>query len=294
MSVPMSDFRIAAHCADQLGEVPVWCDRSNSLWWVDVNRSGVRKLDPATGKVTTFTTRGGRLGSIALREKEGLLLATAEGIDFFDPATGEQTAFTARGLMHARQRFNDGRCDRQGRFWVGSMNEDLQPDGVLYRIDPDGTATPCIEGIAVSNGIATSPDSRTFYFADTRRFALYAYDFDATAGTLANRRLMGETTGRPGRPDGSGIDAEGFLWNVEYAGGQLTRYAPDGRVDRMIPLPVSHPTSLCFGGPGLRTLYITSARQSLSAEQLAAQPLAGCVLAFEPGVQGLPEPRFAG
>ncbi len=290
----MPDFRIAAHCADQLGEVPVWCDRTETLWWVDVNRSALRHLDPKTCRVTTFTTRGGRLGSIALREKGGLLLATAEGVDFFDPATGEQTTFTAHGLMHSRQRFNDGRCDRQGRFWVGSMNEDLVPDGVLYRIDPDGTVTPWIEGFAVANGIATSPDTRTFYFADTRRFSLYSYEFHPDEGTLGERRLMGETTGRPGRPDGSCIDAEGFLWNAEYAGGMVTRYSPDGRIDCMVPLPVSHPTSLCFGGPDLRTLYITSATQSLNPEQLAAQPLAGCVLAFEPGVQGLPEPRFAG
>ncbi|CAN7345097.1 SMP-30/gluconolactonase/LRE family protein [Variovorax sp. LjRoot178] len=289
----MPDFRIAAHCADQLGEVPVWCDRTERLWWVDVNRCALRNLDPASGKVSTLITGGGRLGSIALRNNGGLLLATAEGVDFYDPATGEQTEFTARGLMHARQRFNDGRCDRQGRFWVGSMNDDLTPDGVLYRIDTDGKVTPWIEGIAVSNGIATSPDSRTFYFSDTRRHCVLAYDFDAARGSLSNRRVLAQIAGRPGRPDGSCIDAAGFLWSVEYAGGQVTRYAPDGRVDRMIPLPVSHPTAVCFGGPGLRTLFITSATQSLNAEQLAAQPLAGCVLAFEPGVQGLPEPRFA-
>ena len=290
----MPDFTVAAHCADQLGEVPLWCDRTNQLWWVDVNRSALRNLDPATGKVSTFPTAGGRLGSIALRDGRGLLLATAEGVDFFDPETDTQTPFTARNLLHKSQRFNDGRCDRQGRFWVGSMNEEQQPDASLYRIDPDGSVTPWFHGFATANGIATSPDSRTFYFADTRRFTLFAFDFDAAAGALANRRLLAQTTGRPGRPDGSCIDAEGFLWSAEYAGGLLTRYAPDGRIDRMIPLPVSHPTAVCFGGPGLRTLFITSATQSLNAEQLTAQPLAGCVLAFEPGMQGLPEPRFAG
>lgn len=290
----MSDFIVAAHCADQLGEVPVWCDRTQTLWWIDVNRAALRHLDPRTGQVATFTTSGGRLGSIALRERGGLLLATAEGVDFFDPETGRQSEFTARGLMHEKQRFNDGRCDRQGRFWVGSINEDMHPDGTLYRVDPDGTVTPWIEGFAVPNSIATSPDSRTFYFADTKRFSIFAYDFDALNGSIANRRLLAQTTGRPGRPDGSCIDAQGFLWNAEYAGGMLTRYAPDGRVDRMIPLPVSHPTSVCFGGPDLRTLYITSATQALSPQQLVVEPLAGAVLAFDPGVAGLPEPRFAG
>jgi sugar lactone lactonase YvrE len=290
----MPDFSLAAHCQDELGEVPVWCERSQSLWWVDVNRSALRNLDPATGRVRTFTTEGGRLGSIALREDGGLLLATAEGVDKFDPATGAQSAFTARGVLAKNQRFNDGRCDRQGRFWVGSMSEDLRPDGSLYRVDPDGTVTPWFQGFAVPNGIAVSPDNRTFYFADTRRFSLFAFDFDAAAGRLGERRLMAQTTGRPGRPDGSCVDAEGFVWNAEYSGGQLTRYAPDGRIDRMIPLPVSHPTAVCFGGADLRTLYITSARQTLGENERASQPLAGCVLAFKPGVQGLPEPRFAG
>lgn len=290
----MPEFTVAAHCKDELGEVPVWCDRARRLWWVDVNRSALRNLDPETGRVTTFTTLGGRLGSIALRERGGLLLATSESVDSFDPETGVQVPFAARHVLGKKQRFNDGRCDRQGRFWVGSLNEELQPDAALYRIDPDGTVTQWLDGFCVANGIAVSPDGSTFYFADTRRFSIFAFEFDAASGALGPRKLFAQTTDRPGRPDGSCVDAEGYLWNAEYAGGQLTRYAPDGRVDRMIPLPVSHPTSVCFGGPGLDTLYITSALQALSQEQRAREPLAGAVLAFKPGIPGLPEPRFAG
>lgn len=291
---PLADFTIAAHEHDLLGEVPLWCERTSRLWWVDVMRCALCSLDPASGKVVTRTTEGHRLGSIALREQGGLLLATAEGIDVYDPATGTQKALTGRDRLGDGQRFNDGRCDRQGRFWVGTMNEDFRPEGTLYRLEHNGTLSEVFGGIVVPNSIAFSPDSRTLYFADTRRFTIWSFAFDAASGTVSNQKVFAQTTGRAGRPDGSCVDSEGFLWNAEYAGGQIVRYAPDGRIDRSIALPVSHPTSLCFGGPSLDTLYITSGSYALTPEQAAREPLAGAVIAIRPGVKGLPEPRFAG
>lgn len=290
----MSEFTVVAHCRDLLGEVPVWCERTSRLWWIDCLRPALHNLDLSTGEVTTVTPAGGRLGSIALREEGGLLLANASGLHRFDPTTGSQQLFVSRDNVAADHWFNDGRCDRQGRFWVGTMNQTFAADGVLYRVDPNGTMTTWLEEIIVSNGIAFSLDSGTMYFADTRRFAISAFDFDPLAGTISNRRPFADTIGRLGRPDGSCIDSEGFLWNAEYAGGQITRYAPDGRIDRVVRTPVGHPTSLCFGGPDLGTLFITSGCHALSHEQAESEPLAGAVLAYKPGVRGVLEPRFRG
>lgn len=288
------DFSVAAHEHDLLGEGPLWCERTARLWWVDVVRCTLHALEPKTGKITSHITQGHRLGSIALREQGGLLLATAEGIDSFDPDTATQQRYAGHGRLGATQRFNDGRCDRHGRFWVGTMNEDFLPEGTLYRLERDGSLAEVFGGIVVPNSIAFSPDSRTLYFADTRRFTIWSFAYDAASGTVSNQKVFAQTTGRAGRPDGSCVDREGFLWNAEYAGGQLVRYAPDGRIDRTVALPVSHPTSLCFGGPSLDTLYITSGRVALTPEALESEPLAGAVLAIQPGVTGLPEPRFAG
>ncbi|QDL38608.1 SMP-30/gluconolactonase/LRE family protein [Rhodoferax sediminis] len=194
--------------------------------------------------------------------------------------------------MAPAQRYNDGRCDRQGRFWVGSMNESITPGGSLYRVDPDGSLTHCFGDIIVPNSIAFSPDGRFFYFADTRRFAIWRFDLDIDSGVISDQTVFAQTTGRPGRPDGSCVDSEGFLWNAEYAGGQIVRYAPDGRIDRIVALPVTHPTSVCFGGPAMDTLFITSGSMHLAKETATSEPLAGAVLAINVGVKGLPEPRF--
>lgn len=290
----MIDYTVVSAHRDLLGEVPIWCERTASLWWIDVLRSALHHLDTATGQITTATTQGGRIGSIALREQGGLLVANSEGIDFFDPGTGTQQPFAGYGRLGPAQRFNDGRVDRQGRFWVGSMHEEFLPQGTLFRVDTDGTITAIFGDIIVPNGIAFSPDSRTLYFADTRRFSMWSFDFDAATGMISNRTAFSDTKGKPGRPDGSAVDSEGFIWNAEYAGGQIVRYAPNGRIDRTIDLPMSHPTSLCFGGPDLQTLFITSGSYTLSPDALAAEPLAGAVIAIHAGVKGLPEPRFGG
>jgi sugar lactone lactonase YvrE len=152
-----------------------------------------------------------------------------------------------------------------------------------------------VEGsIAISNSLAWSPDNRRFYFADTLDRAIYVFDYDHASGAIANKRVFASTAGDPGNPDGSTIDAEGYLWNAQWDGWRLVRYAPDGTVDRVVMLPVQKPTSCMFGGPGLRTLYVTSAVWDLHGAALAGQPWAGGVLALDVGVAGLPEPRFAG
>jgi sugar lactone lactonase YvrE len=169
-----------------------------------------------------------------------------------------------------------------------------EPAGALYRTDPGGRWQRMVDGITVPNSLAWSPDDRTMYFADTPHRVIWAYPFDAETGALGARRPFAEVPEGAGYPDGSTVDADGCLWNAHFDGWRLTRYAPDGRVDRVVPLPVQRPTSCAFGGPGLGVLYVTSARARLTEAELARGPLAGGLLALEPGPRGLPEPRFAG
>ena len=189
-------------------------------------------------------------------------------------------------------RFNDGRCDRQGRLWAGTMNDvTRQPVGHLYRIDGRGT-TRMLDLVAVPNSLCWSPDGTAMYFADGVEPAIWVFDFDPATGEIANRRLFAHT-GNVGIPDGATVDSDGNVWSAQYGAAAVNCYAPDGTLLRRIPMPVTQPTCVTFGGPDYRTMFITTARQRLAPEVLSREPRAGAVLAIEPGAQGLPEPRFA-
>ena len=163
-------------------------------------------------------------------------------------------------------RYNDGRCDRRGRLWIGTMHEEIKrPSGSLYRVGADCGVRHLFDNISVPNSTAFSPDDRTMYFADTPRHLIWAFDFDLDVGAIANRRVFADLTARKGLPDGSCVDAEGYLWNAEFAGKRITRYAPDGRVDRTIEVPVKSPTCLCFGGETISTLFMWSAPRTGTA-----------------------------
>lgn len=276
---------------DILGESPLWDTRSMCLWWVDIRQPAIRRLDPDSGEVRTWPMPA-LVGCIALVDDGRLLVALPQQIALFDAADGSLTPFVEPPPMPPDHRFNDGRCDRQGRFWVGSMNNVTRaPEGVLYCLE--GRALRAVRhGVCIPNSLAFSPDGGTLYFADSLRYELYSYPFDTATGTPGAERLIA-TTQPPGFPDGSTVDAEGFLWNAEFNAARLVRYAPDGRVDRVVDMPVPRPTCCAFGGPDLRTLYVTTASQNMSPEELQAQPLAGALLALDVGVRGLPESRFA-
>ncbi len=292
----MASVDCAVRSADPLGESPLWCPRTRRLWWVDVHAPSLQSFDPASGAHDALPQPGRSLGCIALRRAGGFVLAGDGALDAFDPATGARAPLIDLEPDRADIRLNDGKADPRGRLWIGSMSADaFVPVGRLHRVGPgeaasDPTTTALLHGIIVPNSIAFAPDGRTFYFADTRRYAIWAWDLDLDDGVIANRRLFADTTGRPGRPDGSCIDAEGCLWNAEYAGGRIVRYAPDGRIDRVVALPVSPPTCVAFGGDRLETLYVTSAAQALTPAERAAEPLAGALLALDVGVAGRPEP----
>ncbi|MBS0640632.1 MAG: SMP-30/gluconolactonase/LRE family protein, partial [Proteobacteria bacterium] len=191
--------------------------------------------------------------------------------------------------------FNDGKCDRRGRFWVGTMDrETTHPIGALYRIDPDLTVHRMADGITLSNGIAFSPDDRTLYHCDSEPGVVWAYDYDIESGSIANRRVLVDFAGRKGHPDGCTIDAEGGLWVAEIGAGQIVRFDAAGRETGLIAVPVTRPTSVIFGGADLRTMFVTSMQFALSDEEKAQQPLAGSVFSVNVGVAGIPEVRFAG
>lgn len=276
---------------DILGESPLWDERAACLWWVDIRQPALRRLDADTGEVRTWPMPA-LVGCIALVDDGRLLVALPQQIAMFDPASGSLEPFVEPPPMPADHRFNDGRCDRQGRFWVGSMNNITRaPEGVLYCLE--GRALrPVRAGVCIPNSLAFSPDGRTMYFADSLRYEVYGYDYDGATGTPGAERVLA-TTQSPGFPDGSTVDAEGFLWNAEFHAGRLVRYAPDGRIDRLVALPIPRPTCCAFGGPELGVLYVTTASQHMSAEELQAQPLAGALLALDVGVRGVPETRFA-
>ena len=283
---------VAARGADRLGECPLWDERERMLWWVDSRWPALKRFDPATGAVM-MQVLPEVVGSIAFRERGGLLAATKSGLHVLDGSGGALEPRANPEAHLPENRFNDGRCDRAGRFWAGTMCDARRdPTGSLYRFDADFACTKLRNAIIIPNGLAFSPDNRTMYFADTNRHTIWAWDYDLASGAASHERVFADTG--EGRPDGSCVDADGCLWNAQYGGGRLVRYAPSGKVDCVVDVPVANPTCCAFGGDDLGTLYVTTATQRLSPEDLARQPLAGSLLALRPGVKGLPEGRFAG
>ena len=292
--IAATDVRCIVPGQDVLGETPLWCDQTQSLLWLDIDSGRLQRFHPATGRHDQFTFEARYLGSLALTKVSGrALLGMDLGLYVFDMATGEARLLCQVESPEVDNRLNDGRCDAQGRFWVGTMDNQLhRPNGALYRIDPDGSSRRMFGDVIVSNTIAISPAQDMLYFSDTRRFTTWQFALDAVAGTLSERRVFVDHAATGARPDGACVDAEGYVWNAIFAGGRVVRYSPAGEVDRVIELPVTNPTCVCLGGPALTTLFITTARKFLGRAALRAEPLAGSVLAIEVDVPGLPEQRF--
>jgi sugar lactone lactonase YvrE len=288
----MSDVEHILVAGDELGECPIWSVEEQALYWVDITGDRFHRLRPATGDHEVFDV-GVLVSAVGLRDSGGLILATGEGIAFWDPDT--------QALMHTiaspeaskpDARFNDAAVDRQGRFWVGSLSRDRT--GSLYRLDPGGVLHRMDSGFGTSNGIGWSPDSRTMYFTDSSPRTIYAYDFDPATGEIRDRRPFVHTPDEEGVPDGLAVDSEGFVWSARWGGWKITRYDPNGRVERAIQVPIQYPTSCVFGGPQLDRLYITSARTQLNEVQREEQPQAGDLFCLQTDVTGLPPSKFQG
>lgn len=286
-------WRCAVPGEDLLGETPLWCAATQTLLWLDIDNALLQRWHPASGRQDSFRFDARHVGTLALAQPGEVLLGLDLALQRFDIARGLLTPLCQVEPATLDNRLNDGRCDAQGRLWVGTMDNQLsRPNGAFYRVDPDGSVHRQFGDVIVSNSVAIAPDGRTLYFSDTRSFVTWAFDLDAASGTLSRQRIFVDHGATRDRPDGACVDAAGCVWNAIFGGGRVVRYTPEGAVDRVVALPVSNPTCVCLGGPDLRTLFITTARKFLSTEQLRAQPLAGSVLALEVDVPGLPEARF--
>jgi sugar lactone lactonase YvrE len=285
----VSHIRVVVQAADKLGEGPVWSPRDGRLYWFDIKGSRLNWFAPAGADSGAFELPL-RASAAVVREMGGLVLATEKGLAAIDVESGEFGMIEAFDLGDGF-RSNDGKIDTEGRFWWSTMDDDGgKRPGAVYRTGPDWKTQKMLAGIHIPNTISFSPDGRTLYMADSKRQTLFAHE----VADLSKVREFAHTRGEVGSPDGSAVDAEGYLWNAQWGAARIVRYAPDGRIDRILRTPVSQPTSCAFGGPDLKTLYITSAWEGLSAQERAAQPLAGALFAVEPGVAGCPLPMFKG
>ena len=289
------DIRVVVSSSNLIGESPVWSVTEQALYWVDVEGKLVQRIDSATGDIKRWTMPE-VTSCIGLRQRGGLVAGTRTGFVFLDTIAGAVTPITHPEADIPGNRFNDGKVDRAGRFWAGTKNIANSPEttGSLYRLDPDLDAQRIDGGISCVNGIGWAPDNRTMYLCDTWLRRIYAYDFEPAAGLARDRRLFAQLAPEDGYPDGLTVDAEGFVWNAHYDGWRITRYAPDGRIDRVLRTPVQQVTSVIFGGADLRTLFVTSARQQRPDDELARLPHSGGVFAMRVDVPGLPEPHYAG
>jgi len=286
------ELLVDAHAV--VGEGPAWDAALRRLVWVDILRGVVHLFDPDTGDDEQADV-GKAVGAAVPRASGGLALALEDGFAAFDPATEQLTPLAPVEADQPGLRMNDGKCDRAGRFWAGSMEWDgVNPEGSLYRLDPDHQVTRMVEGVRISNGLGWSPDERTMYYIDSPTHRVDVFDFDLDGGSLANRRTLVELPLEWGLPDGMAVDAEGCLWVAFWGGWSVRRLAPDGTLAATLTLPVSQVSSCAFGGPEGADLYITSATDKLTAEQLRAEPHAGALFRARPGVAGGPTHAFGG
>ena len=270
------------------GEGPTWSAEDNALWFVDIPAPALYRLDAASGAIRRFAMPSA-IGSFGLATGGRMVVALRDGVYWFDPRTEALTLLCRPEPDLPQNRMNDGKVGPDGRFWVGSMDDRLEKEAIasLYRIDTSGRCDRMVGGLIVSNGLAWSPDGRTMFHSDSRQRFIDAYDYDTTDGAISNKRRLRVMEEQEGRPDGAACDAEGYYWSAGVSAGVLNRIAPDGRIDRKVVVPVAAPTMPCFGGPDLKTLYVTS----LTTDRLGPkQP--GTLIRFEVDVPGAPVARF--
>jgi L-arabinonolactonase len=299
--MPMQEpqIRMLVDARNRLGESPIWDDREKALWWVDNLNPSIWRCDPVTAQVKRWPMPE-EIGSMVLRERGGICAAMKGGFAFveLDPVRVEMLVRLEADLPF--NRMNDGRCDRRGRFWCGSMDARSKfgprdASASLYRLDPDLTCHKMDTGFTVSNGTAFSPDNRTLYFCDTPSLNILAYDFDIDTGDISNRRIFARMDDANARVDGATVDSEGGYWCAHFSAWSIVRYTPDGKLDRRVRLPTRNVTCVAWGGENLDVMYVTSALEYMPEGALASEPHAGALWEVRNlGFRGLPEPRFAG
>jgi sugar lactone lactonase YvrE len=279
-----------------LGEGPLWDVQEQRLYWIDSLGCNIFRCTADGCEIRAWDVPA-PIGSMALRRQGGAVLSLANGFHFLDFKTGETSLIVDPEADKPKNRINDGKVDKRGRFVAGSMDTmEEGPNGALYRLDADLSLHKLDDGIIVSNGPCWSPDGKIFYFADSWSGEIWAYDYDLDTGAVANRRTFTKIdTSGGGAADGATVDAEGFVWSAQVYTGKLIRFAPDGSTDRVIELPVKKVTSVMFGGPNLDVLYVTSMAKPPLPRFPGDGVLRGSLFAIhELGIRGVPEPRFAG
>jgi L-arabinonolactonase len=278
---------------DIVGEGVLWDWRRQSLWWTDIQRSRLYRLDWAT-RDRTLLPAPERIGSFGLvAGSDQLIAAFASGIAMYDPVSKVTTWLARPEVDRPEIRFNDGRVDRRGRFWTGTMQDHSprQAVGKLYSFDRAHGLRCHLTGVMISNGLCMSPDGSRLYFADSPTRTINVHDLNEPAGSLGAAQPFARTA-EPAVPDGATVDAEGFIWSAQWGGSCIVRYAPDGREDLRLTLPVSQLTCVCLGGPDLDLLFVTSAREHLDAAALQREPHAGNVFVYQTPFKGLPEEEY--
>lgn len=290
------EVRVAVASAALLGESPFWHPRERALYYCDIPDRKLQRFDPVSGELLhwDFDTE---LASCAPCVDGQLLLAMRDGLWRFDPQGGARKRLAEPPYDPAKERFNDGKCDPQGRFWVGTIYEPRDAAKATLHCWNGAKLVKRADSATVGNGLAWSPNGRTLYWSDTKAHTIYAFDFEPAGGELSGRRVFAsfplKQDGQSldsygGRPDGAAVDAEGCYWVAMFEGQRLLRLSPAGELLREVRLPVRCATMPCFGGADLKTIYITTSREKRPAAELMAQPMAGCVLALDVDVPGLP------
>lgn len=282
----MSEVRCVYHDRAQLGEGVFWSDREQKVFWIDIEGHRVCRYDPATGKNDSVFV-GQQVGTVIENASGGLVVGLKDGVYALDYETGELAKWCDPMLGDQENRLNDGKAGPDGRFYVGGMG----PDGKqsLYRIENDTTTFSTVEsGLSCSNGLVWSLDRKTFYYIDSPRKVVWAYDFELDSGDISNRRVVVDIRGEDCMPDGMTIDAEGKLWVAFWEGWGVRRYDPEsGELLQEIKLPVARVTTCAFGGTDLDTLYITTASIGFEDSDWDREPQAGGLFAVKPGVEGI-------
>ncbi len=277
-----------------LGEGSIWHPEEKVLYWVDINKPSVYRYDPATGREREYPATA-KCSTLAPCRQGGLLVAQQNGIHHLETGTGMFKRLTDP-LTDPDIRYNDGKCDPGGRFWVGTIDMHGRPErAALYRFDQDGSLHEMLRPVTNSNGIVWTADKRTMYYIDTPTHHVFAFDYDNATGNISNRRIAVTVPNEMGSPDGMTIDASGSLWVALWGGGAVTCWDPvKGKLLQKITVPAPNISSCAFGGEKFDTLYITSAREHMTPQQIAEHPQSGSLFAVKPGVIGVPALFYEG
>ena len=287
------DIDVVLDAGAIIGESPTWCAAEGALYWIDVKRPALYRLDPRSQALRSWTVPSDLGGFALLDDLSGAVVAIRQGVFRLDFGSGGMTKLADPPFDPALHRFNEGACDATGRFWIGVMFDPLDPAAqpaqrsLLHSFTLDEGLRPESDASELHNGMAWSPDGRVFFLSHSLRHEILAHDFDPADGRVGQPRRFAQLAEGSGLPDGAAVDAEGAYWCALHGAGRLRRYRADGSVDREVALPVSQPTMCAFAGEHLDELYVTSASDKLDAEQRRREPLAGALLRLRPGVQGV-------